>query len=417
MTSLMAKPHATKQLALDATVPVLVLKIGKYVIHHGALGIIRSLGQMGVPVYAVVEDRFTPAAMSRYLTDAFVWGTHGLGDKSVLSGLAEIGQRLGRPAILVPTDDLAAVFIAEHAEALEKWFLFPSLPKELPRRLSNKRHLYFLCKTIGVPCPDAVFPCSVDDVYDFAERTTFPVVVKAAEAHRLPRGARSTSIAKSRKELVEVYRQAESQDFPNLVFQEYIPESCAEDWIVHGYCNPRTGFFVAFTGRKLRSFPAFAGLTTLGESVTNEPLIQQTKAMLKAIGYAGIIDIDCRFDRRDGRYKLLDFNPRIGSNFRMFQDCAGIDVVRWLHLDLTGRRVHPLPAVEGRTLVVEPYDFIASLDYMRHGGLTVRNWWKSLQGKREIAWFTWEDPVPFLAMCVRLLLFAIARAVRSGPKR
>ena len=417
LTSLVPKPGAAEQFALDTTVPVLVLKIGRYIFHHGTLGIIRSLGQMGVPVYAVVEDRFTPAAMSRYLTDAFVWGTQGLGEKSLLSGLGAIRQRLGRTAILIPTDDLAAAFIAEHAEALENWFLFPSLPKELPRRLSNKKHLYFLCKKIGVPCPDAVFPSSFDDVYDFAERATFPVVVKAAEAHRLPHGARSTTSVKSRRELVDLYRQAENQECPNLILQEYIPESYAEDWIVHGYCNPRTGCFIAFTGRKLRSFPAFAGLTTLGESVANELLIQQTKAMLRAIGYAGIVDIDCRLDRRDGQYKLLDFNPRIGSNFRMFQDCAGVDVVRWLHLDLTGRRVETLPAVEGRMFIVEPYDFFASLNYMRHGGLTVREWWKSLQGKREIAWFKWQDPVPFLTMCVRLLLFAVGRFFRPGLKR
>src|SRR5207245_8858509 len=114
---------------------------------------------------------------------------------------------------------------------------------------------------------------------------------------------------------------------------------------------------------------------------------------------AGIMDIDYRLDKRDGQYKLLDFNPRIGANFRMFEDRAGVDVVRALHLDLTGRSVPRLPVVEGRTFIVEPYDLFTTLGYMRRSGLTLRAWWRSLKGRREIAWFNWRDPAPFLSMC------------------
>ena len=59
--------------SLDTTYPVLILKASRGIIHHGAVGIARTLGRLGVPVYAVVEDSFTPLATSRYLTKAFVW--------------------------------------------------------------------------------------------------------------------------------------------------------------------------------------------------------------------------------------------------------------------------------------------------------------------------------------------------------
>jgi predicted ATP-grasp superfamily ATP-dependent carboligase len=402
------------QLALDSTVPVLVLKVGRYVIHHGSIGIIRSLGRLGVPVYAVVEDRFTPVALSRYLTGAFVWETRGLDTGRLLAGIQIIGERLGRPAILVPTDDLAAAFIAEHSDILQRWFQFPRLPAELPRRLINKRDLHSLCKSITVPCPETAFPTSVDDVHRFIERATFPVVIKAAESHRLPRGARSTLIAWTPKELAALLKQTTTPGIPNLIFQEYIPRSCGEDWIFQGYYNRQNGCSVAFTGRKLRSYPPFAGPTTLGVSVRNDSLIQQTERLLAAIEFSGIADIDYLLDKRDGQYKLLDFNPRIGANFRMFEDWAGVDVVRALHLDLTGRSVCRLPAVEGRIFIVEPYDPFASISYIRRGGLTVSAWWRSLQGRRENAWFNWDDPIPFLTTCVRLLFRALGRAFRSS---
>jgi D-aspartate ligase len=403
-----------KPLDFDVTVPVLVLKIGRYAVHHGTLGIIRSLGRLGVPVYAVVEDRFAPAAASYYLTKAFAWDTGDRDAERVLLRVTRAGERLGRPAILIPTDDSAAAFIAEHAHTLAKWFLFPRLPGGLPRQLSNKKELHSLCTTFGVPCPDNALPRSVDDVYSFIEGARFPVMVKAAESQRLPAGARSVSVARNPKELLALYQQAENPDVPNLIFQKYIPDSCAEDWIFHGYCNPQTGCMVAFTGKKLRSYPASAGPTTLGVSVRNEPLGLQTAKFLAGIGYAGIVDIDYRLDKRTGEYLLLDFNPRIGANFRMFEDDARVDVVRALHLDLTGRPVCRLPVVEGRVFIVEPLDVLASLSYILRRGLTVRGWWQSLKGNREMAWFDGHDPLPFLSMCARLLFQGCEYLVRNA---
>ena len=38
-----------------------------------------------------------------------------------------------------------------------------------------------------------------------------------------------------------------------------------------------------------------------------------------------------------------------------------------------------------------------------------------LSGTRELAWFSRDDPLPFLMMCVRLLLRMIERALRMRP--
>jgi len=398
---------------LDTTVPALLLKMGRYPIHHGTLGVIRSLGRLGVEVYAVVEDRFIPSAMSRYLTGSFSWKAFGA-EEPYLTGLSAISKQLGRPAILIPTDDYAAAFIAEHSANLERWFLFPRLPRDLPRQLANKRILSSLCKSIAAPHPEVAFPGSLEDVHAFLDRATFPVVVKAADAHLLPDGARSTSLARSPKELLAIYELAASVDGSNLIFQEYIPLSSAEDWIFHGYSNPQTGCWISFTGKKLRSYPPFAGPTTLGVSVPNETLAMQSEKLLKAIGYAGIMDLDYRFDKRDGQYKLLDFNPRIGANFRMFENVDGIDVVRALHLDLTGKAVLQSPPAYGRKLLVESHDLSASLGYLRHGGLTLGAWWQSLKGKKELAWFSWEDPLPASVLYFRLLLRLVGRAIRRA---
>ena len=51
----------------DTAVPALVVKAGRYPVHAGGLAAARSLGRVGVPVAAMVDDVATPLAQSRYV--------------------------------------------------------------------------------------------------------------------------------------------------------------------------------------------------------------------------------------------------------------------------------------------------------------------------------------------------------------
>lgn len=201
------------------------------------------------------------------------------------------------------------------------------------------------------------------------------------------------------------------------MFQEYISPAYGEDWFYHGYRNTRSGCCVGFTGRKLRSYPPFAGPTTLGKAVLNEPLREQAEALLASLSYCGIMDLDYRLDKRDGQYKLVDFNPRIGAQFRLFEDKAGVDVARALYLDLTGKNVCGCEPIAGRTFIAEFHGFAARPRYLRQGGLTFHEWGPSHKEIRELAWFCTDDPLPFLMMCIRLLLRVVERMLRMRPAR
>jgi D-aspartate ligase len=171
--------------ASHAPAPVLVLNVGWLALHHGGVGILRSLGRLGVPVYAIVDDRFTPACVCRYLAGAILWDTRRLDAQRFIEGMAWIGRRLQRPTVVIPNGDVAASLVAEHAAVLERWFLLPKQPATLPRLLANKRELRLLCDRIGVACPRTVFPACMEDVHDFVAGVPFPIVVKAAAAWHL----------------------------------------------------------------------------------------------------------------------------------------------------------------------------------------------------------------------------------------
>jgi predicted ATP-grasp superfamily ATP-dependent carboligase len=402
---------------LDPAVPVLLVRIGRYPVYHGAVCAIRTFGRAGVPVHAIVEDRFTPAALSRYLEEAVVWPTLGNeSDEYLLEGLARIGKRVGGGVLAVPTDDEAAVFLAEHGEVLRDWFIYPKIAPDLPRRLASKRGLYEICLEHDVPTPYAFFPESLEDTAEYAARAPFPIVVKNVDPFvRLhQRAVRGTTVVRSAEALMEL--AATFVDPKTAMYQDYLPREDAEDWIFHTYCNEDSVSLAPFTGVKLRSWPPHAGVTSYARIVRNDELEALSVRLCRDIGYRGVADLDWRFDRRDGQYKLVDFNPRMGAQFKMFETEAGVDVLRAMHLDLTGRAVPYARPLLGKGIRVENLDVPSSIAYRRgHSNAPAG----AADGRRpERAWLAADDPLPFLAMAVRFLAPVFGRLTRAiRPRR
>jgi D-aspartate ligase len=395
-----APARCAPALRADRRVPALVVKIGDYPLHSGGVGAIRTLGRLGVPVYAITEDRFTPAAVSRYLTGRFVWPTTGLEDPDLLvSGLRKIGRRLGQRSVAVPADDESAVLLAEHAAELSEYFLLPSVPPGLPRKLADKQSLHELCLAHDVPTPDSAVPSDAAELAAFAAQATFPLVAKNAKVwtRRRAPAVPSTTVLHSAGELLAL---AHGGQVPSVILQEYIPAEDAEDWIVHLYCDASSRPLMLATGVKVRSWPPHAGATACAYVVANPGLAELARRFCLQIGFRGIADMDWRLDRRDGQYKLVDFNPRMGNQFRLFETAAGIDVVRALHLDLTGRPVPPGAPPAGRRIIIEHADLPARLAY--RGGRPARSSAPRRPTSTELAWLAPDDPAPFLAAGLRL---------------
>ena len=397
---------------LDPAVPALLVRFGRYPNSHGSVAAARTLGRAGVPVDAIVETANTPLALSRYVDQRFVWPTTGREpEDELLAGLLRIGEQLDSPVVAVPSDDEAAVFLAEHAGELRPMFLLPDVDPELPRRLASKRGLAALCLEHAVPTPRTVFPTPRRSVKALTKGMTFPVVVKNVEAFRRlhPGSVPGTTVVADRAALQALL--AALPDPGMVMVQEYLPPESCEDWIFHAYCDADAEPLVAFTGVKLRSWPPRAGVTTYARTVPNEELERLATRFLREISYRGIADLDFRFDRRDGRYKLVDCNPRMGAQFAVFATASGVDVVRALHLDLTGRAVPRREPAVDRAIRVEHLDLPALVAY--RGGTAVAPDGAADGVRARWAWFAPDDLAPFGTMVVRVTGLAIARAARA----
>jgi len=399
--------------AVDASTPLLVLRRSLGPFQHGVLGVARSAGRLGIPVYAVRMSQREPATRSRYIRGALDLPRSGDAGRWVEALLSQSEALSG--AILLPIDDLAAVAVGDHQDRLGERFRLASQPPGVQRRLASKLELWRLCQSIGLPTPASAFPSSEQEAIDQAEAWGYPVVLKRAEPWFEPRdpSAPSVRIVHSREELREGYARMESDIQPQLMVQSFVPGDSDSVWMFNGYFGADSRCLCGFTGRKLRQRGPRTGPTTLGVCVPNERVSKAATRLMRELDYRGIVDMGFRYDTRDDQYKLLDVNPRLGSTFRLFVSSNGVDVVRALHLDLTGRPVPPATPPDGRTWLDEPGDLLTFAQLKRERAIGTLAWRRSRRNVDERAWWAVDDPLPFVAMSARL----VPHALRVGSRR
>ncbi|WST46926.1 ATP-grasp domain-containing protein [Streptomyces avidinii] len=431
-------------------VPAVVLRLDRNPFHHGTLGAVRSLGRNGVEVHAVVEAGGGPVGRSRYLRAVHSGPAGGLDPEApgtLLECLTGVSERIGRPAVLIAMDDLSAIAVSRVAPMLRERFRIPHQPDNLPARVADKAELSRLCARWDVPHPETVIPASGAEAAEAAWRLGLPVVAKWSRPWLLPAGAdglRSTMILHTTAEARRLYeRSAEAGS--RLLLQRFLPAGPDTDWFFHGAFARGGRPLLAGSGRKEMSWPVRTGLTAVGRWLPDPAVEEAGLRLAERLGYQGILDLDFRRDER-GCFRLVDFNPRPGAQFRLFADAAGLDVVQAMYLDLTGQQVPTPSGGPGRVFVAENYALLAAV---RGGSLPRRRAAGPAEpagsagaagpagksgasasvlpgadrqaapkraaerGRVETAWFAGDDLMPFLAMLGALLGRGAGKGVRA----
>ena len=397
----------------DTSTPVVVLNA-----KMAALGIMRSLGKKGVAVHGVDSDPRLPALRSRYCAGHLELDLEKGDAEEIVRRLLAYADCLGGRAVLFWTSDETAVLCARHAEELSTRFLMPVNDPDVIDRLQNKAGMYELARQHRVPVPRTEFPRSEEEARDVAAEMLFPIMLKGIIGSRLfERTGKKMELAHDLGALIRIYRELEDPDDPNLMLQEAIPGDDDQVYIFNGYFDANSDCLNPYTGHKLRQYPVHVGCASLGICRTNEQVSRLTQDFMKGLGYQGILDIGYRLDPRDGRYKVLDVNPRIGQAFRIFVGTENEDVCRDLYLDLTGQPRRRSRPREGRRWIIEDYDLVSSNDYRKEGALGFGAWLRSFRDVEECAWWWRRDPVPFFVTMRSFLSRQIPLRMRGTVRR
>jgi len=182
-----------------------------------------------------------------------------------------------------------------------------------------------------------------------------------------------------------------------LTFQEYIPGDDTALWSYHGFADEHGNVIGAFTGRKVRTYPAGMGESAYIELAHDAALHSLGADVARRCELRGPFKIDFKRDAWDGRWYVLEINARY-TLWQYLGAANGANLMRVAYDYLVSREHTAVPVPRTGTRWIDAsLDFKAARQLMREGQLGWAGWLGSLVGSRKLYnVFSWSDPNPFV---------------------
>lgn len=302
------------------------------------LAAIRSLGRAGVPVVAVDHAPWALGFRSRYALP-LVCPDPAADEDGFAACLARLGEAIGRPAVVFPTHDPELNALSRRRGELAERFLYPFPAPEPLARIQSKRHQLEAAEAAGVAVPLTAHPASASEALAHAAAVGYPVLVKPSDPDGFKRRfQRQAFRCESPAELERAYADAEA--FAPMV-QELVPGGDEELYTLGSYLAGDGEPLGLFCGRKLAQEPPGIGTCRVGEAVWLDEVVESGLAVLRALACHGISQVELKHDARDGRFKLMEVNPRLWQWHGLATAC-GVDLPVIAYRDLNGDRPSPV---------------------------------------------------------------------------
>jgi D-aspartate ligase len=372
---------------------------GAFVLGMSATGLTaaRCLGREGISVKGFDINAKGPGFRSRYCS-AEVCPDPLQQPDDLLRFLNHQVTEGSQKVVLLPTSDLFFLFLSRHRAQLADKFLMNLPSEDVAESVVNKRRLYELAAANDTAFPKSYFPNTYDDALAVKDSLRYPAFIKPYWGHQWRRyfgGIHKGFKVQSSDEFLARFREVLDSGHSALV-QSYITSPDDNLFSLSLYVSQTGEVLAAFPRRQVRQYPPNSGTVTLAISEHNPGLVANGTHFCQSIGYRGIAGLECKRDREDNQYKLLDFNPRLMLSDGLTAYC-GINLALIQYLDLTGQRPAPRREYrEGVKWLATMEDFYSFKQYHERGELGFKDWLKSLRRARVFALFAWDDPLPFL---------------------
>ena len=373
---------------------------------YKALGIVRSLGRHGIPVW-VLRDEHLIASCSRYSARGIDWPAAEEPER-VAFLLSLAGRHDLDGWALFPTDDETAAFLARNQQELAGHFLITTPPWEILRWAYDKRLTYRAAAEIGVAHPRTHYPQSRAELA--ALDIAYPAILKPAIRAQQNRFTMSKAWrVDDRESLIARYDEAAALLEPSLIMvQELIPGAGQAQLSYAALC--RDGRPIAsVVARRTRQWPMdFGRASTFVETIDDPQVETSAMRVLASLRFTGIVEVEFKRDPRDGELKLLDINPRAWG-WHSLGRAAGVDFPYLLWLMLSGEEPPRIHGRVGVRWVRALTDLPTAFGEIRAGRLSVGAYVRSLRGPIEFAILAADDPLPALVEAPAALALAWRR--------
>lgn len=378
---------------------------------YRALGIARSLGRRRIPVWVVKQGGHLVAAASRYVRRRVPWPDGD--DAQKIDFLLDLSVKNSLKGwALIPTDDFAVNLASVHHDLLSKQYRVTVPPWEKLLWACDKRQLHKLAQKLGIDQPWTKCIPAIEELAHLD--CPFPVILKPAirlkpSSLAIPKAWR----ADDHQQLLARLEETASFIPPeNLILQEMVPGGGETQFSYAALC--KDGFPLAsITARRLRQYPKdFGQFSTFVETVDEPQVVAAAERLLAATRFTGLAEVEFKKDPRDGRFKILDVNPRVWG-WHTLSVRAGVDFSYLLWLLIRGEPVPALQARAGERWIHGTADLRVAFGDILNGGFSLASYLRSVRGPKESAMFAWDDPLPGL-LDLPLFAYSLGKRVKRA---
>lgn len=360
------------------------------------LGVLQRMAHRGLPVLGMDDRPQQVGFRSRYGRKLVCPSPRSEG-RRLVAFMVDTARSTGRRWVIIPTNDEFAEFVSTWREDLSAAFDFALPAHETLLAFSDKWRFHQLAQRHGIAAPVTVCPQSPADLEAWRGHQAFPCLIKpVSTAFWKGSGKGKAFVATSFAELLRGYEELSPGG--EVVIQEVIPGGDDHVYFYFAYYDRSGRPHGEFTARKLRQYPPRYGTTCLAESVWMPEMAETSRRFLESQGYRGLVDVEFKRDPRDGTFKIIEINPRLGLQHQLAAG-AGADLPWIAYRELAGVAAEPDPVPrDGVKWAILDRDLVSAHHYLVRGELSPSEWWASLRGLTVMATWDWRDPRPFLSL-------------------
>jgi predicted ATP-grasp superfamily ATP-dependent carboligase len=291
------------------------------------------------------------------------------------------------------------LLVSRHRERLEPAHTLSLPDHRTIETLIDKAAFAEYADREGLPIPRTLALKNRGEAASAASRLRFPCILKpnfratAWHRHGIPKGFKVLTP----DDLLDAYdRAAPFADV--LLAQEWIEGEDSDLYVCCAYFDRAARPLVTFVARKIRQWPPQIGIASAMVECRNDEVLNETLRLFEGVGFHGLAFLEMKRDARTGEYLITEPNVGRPAGCSGHPEAAGVELLHTAYCDAAGLEL-PTDREQryvGAKWVSLRHDFNSGLAYRKQGKLGLREWMRSLRGRKAYAELSATDPLPFL---------------------
>lgn len=351
--------------------------------HFNSLGLIRSLGERGVPVVYLNMSEGGYGEHSRYTVKTY----HS--SDSIYEELLKVLDENEGTAVIFPSCDRAALVLDEKYSKLSGRCIVPNLGGNA-KKYMDKQAMCAIAEKSGFNVPACIKVNFNENTYEEIKEFGFPCIIKPLlSVEGIKADISVCGNCDELEKAIEVFNSS-GNAYKQVLVQRFVHGT--ENLMV-GYCGCKVRKKrVLLYGQleKTREYPIDRGSTSYAVIKKDTPFvdIDALNAFLERVGFEGLFDIDIKVV--DNIPYFIEINFRNGAISYAFT-AAGFNIPYTWYCEMTCQKVDPIEIRE-LLLMCERDD----LNHVKDKNISIFKWLHDIRRTDVFMLHNRNDPQPFV---------------------